>query len=1193
MSIKEIHAIGLAILFLTAAALTADAAAIIPAPQKMEFQSGYFRLAPDTQIYTDSASTDTGKALIARLSKSMGWRFKINGKTTPDQEVLNHDGILLTTHNADPSLGDEGYELTVFTNRIIVRAASQAGLFYGVQTLLQLLPPEIFSSNEVKGVEWQMPCVQITDWPRFKWRGLMLDVSRHFFTKSEVEQLLDAMALHKINMFHWHLTDDQGWRIEIKKYPRLTSVGAWRDGVGFGLASNSTTTYGPDGRYGGFYTQDDIREVVAYAAARHITVVPEIEMPGHSLAALAAYPQFGTSDGPFTIPMQAGVNPGIYSPAKAGTFQFLDDVLTEVFQLFPGRYIHIGGDEVPPGPWEHDAACQALMKREGLKTPAELESWFIKRIEKFVNAHGKTLIGWSEIARGGLAQNAVVMDWIGGGKEAASQEHDVVMTPTSYCYFDSYQSRDLSTEPRAIGGFLPLQKVYSFEPVPAGLAPEFQKHILGVQGNMWTEYIPNLRHVEYMAFPRLTALAEVAWSAKSSRNYADFLRRLKTDERRLNQLGVNYRSSALTGAAVFSPNAHAASISLKNKLVSAEWQIHDGMLWPESFKDLATGEKLALRGDLFSLALTNSEFIHSTNFNLVSNVETEQLPVNPGASRFSERLPGRQLTAEMVSADGNIHVTWHGILRDGSRYLRQEFIFKAGKASVPLSGIMLLETPLAGGRATGTVDGSPVATDTAFFGVEHPLSINRAEMGYVRCFLPRGASLNVGESYSCSLVIGFVTKGQLRRGFLTYLERERAHPYRPFLHYNSWYDLGYFNKYNEAGALNVINVFGRELVEKRGVKLDSFLFDDGWDNDATLWQFDRANFPDGFAKVKVAAEKYGAEPGIWLSPWGGYGKPHDERIKFGKEQGFETRDGNFTLAGPKYYQRFHTLCVNAVTNYGINQFKFDGIGENTGTGGGGAQRDFDAMLKLIGDLRALKPDIYINQTTGTWPSPFWLLYADSIWRGGEDHSFVAGTAPERERWITYKDNDVYDRVVCNSELYPLNSLMLHGIIYARKARGLNYDTNNILRSEIRAFFGSGTQLQEMYITPSLMTQQNWDDLAEAAKWSRANAATLVDTHWIGGRPASNEVYGWAAWSSKKGILTLRNPSERVQSIKIDPAKVFELPKGAPKNYTIVNPFKDQTVDVTKLTAGVETTFKLQPFEVLVIEAINHGEDPRP
>jgi hexosaminidase len=536
--------IGMFLLNLAAAALAVNEPAVIPQPQKLARLPGYFKLEKGSQIFTEPASADTGEFLAARLRKSTGLPFPISGKS-PGLSGAAIGGIFLTTQGADSGLGKEGYELTVSQNGVVIRAPEPAGLFYGVQTMLQLLPEEIYSTNVEAGVDWQMPCVRISDQPRFSWRGMMLDVSRHFFTKAEVMQLLDAMAVHKINTFHWHLVDDNGWRIEIKKYPLLTSVGAWRGGVGFGLATNSTTAYGPDGRYGGFYTQSEIREVVDYAAKLHITIVPEIEMPGHSLAALAAYPQFGSGPGPFVVPLQGGVNPGIYSPAKAETFEFLEAVLSEVFALFPGKYIHIGGDEVPKGPWKKDADCQALMKKEGLKNEEELQSWFIRRIEKFVNSRGKTLLGWSEILQGGLAQNAAVMDWIGGGREAASKGHDVVMTPTSYCYFDYYQSQDHSNEPRAIGGFVPLDKVYAFEPIPEQLAPEMQKHILGAQGNVWTEYIANLRHVEYMAFPRLAALAEVTWSPKGTRSYDDFLRRLKTHEHRLGELNVNYRNSAL------------------------------------------------------------------------------------------------------------------------------------------------------------------------------------------------------------------------------------------------------------------------------------------------------------------------------------------------------------------------------------------------------------------------------------------------------------------------------------------------------------------------------------------------------------------------------------------------------------------------------------------------------------------------
>jgi hexosaminidase len=538
---------GIIFLSLAATIFAADtnSPAIIPLPQKMEMRAGVFKLTAGTRIFTGFGSTRTAEQLASAISKSTGYPFKVNLKLFPWFSARN--AILLTTKNAGANLGAEGYELTVATNSVVIRARTQAGLFYGVQTLLQLLPPEIFSTNLVTDARWQIPCVHIEDWPRFKWRGLMLDVSRHFYDKSEVETVLDAMALHKLNTFHWHLTDDQGWRIEIKKYPKLTQVGAWRDGIGFKLDPKASMAYGPDGRYGGFYTQNEIREVVKYAAARHITIVPEIEMPGHATAALTAYPQFSCTGGPFAMLNSGGIFNGIYDPAKEETFKFLDDVLTEVIQLFPGKYIHIGGDEVPKETWKHSADCQALMKREGLKNEDELQSWFTRRIEKFVSAHGRTMIGWSEIVRGGLAQNAAVMDWIGGAKEAASAGHDVVMTPTAYCYFDFYQSTNRAAEPRAQswGGPIPLEKVYAFEPVPANLPPELESHILGAQGNLWTELVPNLHHAEYMVFPRMTAMAEVTWSSKESRDWDDFMRRLQIHEQRLDELGVNYRSDSV------------------------------------------------------------------------------------------------------------------------------------------------------------------------------------------------------------------------------------------------------------------------------------------------------------------------------------------------------------------------------------------------------------------------------------------------------------------------------------------------------------------------------------------------------------------------------------------------------------------------------------------------------------------------
>jgi hexosaminidase len=534
-------------LFLTIGVFAGNAAAvaIMPLPQKMTPQDGAFKLTADARIFADSASQPTANFLKERLQPATGYSLKTRTKFSAAAAIAG--GILLTTKNANTNLGLEGYELTVATDSIVIRAPSQAGVFYGVQTLLQLLPPEIFATNLAAHADWQIPCVRIEDWPRFPWRGFMLDVSRHFFSKSEVETFLDAMALHKLNVFHWHLTDDHGWRIEIKKYPKLTTIGAWRSGGGFGFDPQTTTAYGPDGRYGGFYTQDDIREVVKYAAARHITIVPEIEMPGHSTAALAAYPEYSCTGGPFAPAMTAGIFNGIYDPAKEATFQFLADVLTEVIPLFPGKYIHVGGDEVPKDTWKNSADCQALMKREGLKNEEELQSWFIRRIEKIVNARGRSMIGWSEILQGGLAKNAAVMDWIGGAKEAASAGHDVVMTPTAYCYFDFYQSSNHVNEPKAAtwGGPLTLDNMYALEPMPTNLPPELQSHILGAQGNLWTEQIPNFKQAEYMTFPRACALAEVTWSAKDARNWNDFMRRLRVHVRRLDAMNVNYRHAAL------------------------------------------------------------------------------------------------------------------------------------------------------------------------------------------------------------------------------------------------------------------------------------------------------------------------------------------------------------------------------------------------------------------------------------------------------------------------------------------------------------------------------------------------------------------------------------------------------------------------------------------------------------------------
>jgi hexosaminidase len=394
-----------------------------------------------------------------------------------------------------------------------------------------------------------VPCVRIEDKPRLPWRGMLLDVSRHFFPKEFVKSFIDGLAMHKMNTFHWHLVDDQGWRLEIKKFPRLTEIGAWRvDRENLNWNERPAQQPGEKATYGGFYTQDDVREILAYAASRHVTVVPEIEMPGHCLSALAAYPELSCTGGPFTVP-PGGVwpNKDVYCPGNEKTFKFLEDVLTEVVALFPGDYIHIGGDEVDKSTWKTCPKCQARMKAEGLRTEEELQSWFIRRIERFLNSKGKKLIGWDEILEGGLAPNAAVMSWRGneGGIAAAKAGHAVVMTPTSHCYFDYYQG-DAAVEPLAIGGYLPLSKVYAFEPVPTELSVEQSAFIIGAQANLWSEYIPTPEHARYMIHPRIAAMAETGWTVRDGRDWAGFIERLETQLLRYEAAGVPYARSMFT-----------------------------------------------------------------------------------------------------------------------------------------------------------------------------------------------------------------------------------------------------------------------------------------------------------------------------------------------------------------------------------------------------------------------------------------------------------------------------------------------------------------------------------------------------------------------------------------------------------------------------------------------------------------------
>jgi hexosaminidase len=521
------------------AAATADAGAIsiVPQPASVTPHAGRFTLTRQTVIAVDRADEAIGHQLARYLEPATGFvlRVQTSAAAPTGSIVLRRDVSL-------KRLGAEGYTLEVRSGGVVARAPEAAGLFYAVQTIRQLLPPQIFRDAPAGETAWSMPAVTIEDVPRFGWRGAHLDTGRHFMPKEFVKKYIDLIALHKLNVFHWHLTEDQGWRLEIKQYPKLTEVGSCRKETIVGRQQRDQSQWKFDATpHCGFYTQDDAREIVAYAKARFVNVVPEIEMPGHAIAAIASYPELGLGE-----PLQVATRWGVFSDilnAEPATIAFMQNVLTEVMAIFPSKYIHVGGDEANKDKWKVNPRIQARIKELGLPNENALQSWFIRQMDAFLTSKGRRLIGWDEILEGGLAENAVVMSWRGvkGGIEAARAGHDVVMAPTTHTYFDYYQSKDQTREPLAIGGFVPLETVYAYDPIPADLEPQFAKHVLGAQGQVWTEYIPDPKHAEYMAFPRLTALAEVVWTPKDRKNYPDFLERLKPHLQRLQALDVNFR----------------------------------------------------------------------------------------------------------------------------------------------------------------------------------------------------------------------------------------------------------------------------------------------------------------------------------------------------------------------------------------------------------------------------------------------------------------------------------------------------------------------------------------------------------------------------------------------------------------------------------------------------------------------------
>jgi hypothetical protein len=646
------------------------------------------------------------------------------------------------------------------------------------------------------------------------------------------------------------------------------------------------------------------------------------------------------------------------------------------------------------------------------------------------------------------------------------------------------------------------------------------------------------------------------------------------------ELGTALGAAGLLGARL---GGHADVLTVDNGVIAATWSTTGGVLRAREVSDRSSGGRLTLPELVFGLVLADGSRLDASQMHIAATPATENVSALPHAARLAERFPGKRLTVVLEDPNHRLQATWRAELRDGSRYVRQEIALRAVGAPLPVREIVLVDMHARGAQVSGSVKGSPVTIGQWFVGFEHPLSQSTVNGDNVRCVLPRELPLRPESPFTVSSVIGVARPGQMRRDFLAYVERERAHPYRTFLHYNSWYDIGYFSQYSEAEAIGAIQAFGEQLVRQRGVVLDSFLFDDGWDDPQTLWGFN-AGFPDGFRHLRAAATEFSAAPGVWMSPWGGYGDPKKRRLEFGQQQGFETNEGGFALSGPKYYARFRDTCFRMIREYGVNQFKFDGTGNAARAFPGSAfDSDFDAAIHLIEELRAEKPDLYVNLTTGTYPSPFWLRYADSIWRGGEDHDF-AGIGSDRQQWITYRDGATYENVVRRGTLYPLNALMLHGLVYARHAKKLETDAHRDFADEVHTYFAAGTQLQEMYVTPTLSNTQ-WALLAEAAKWSRHNAATLVDTHWLGGDPRNLDVYGWASWSPARGIVTLRNPSAEQKRFAVDVQQAFELPPGAPRQYAARSPwFRDSGRKPLQLRAGSEHAVLLAPFEVLTLEA---------
>ena len=637
---------------------------------------------------------------------------------------------------------------------------------------------------------------------------------------------------------------------------------------------------------------------------------------------------------------------------------------------------------------------------------------------------------------------------------------------------------------------------------------------------------------------------------------------------------------------------------LANGVLSATFRHEDARLQLVALEDRMNGGSLAWNDpNLFTIHLKSGALPSSA---MRLDKAPVVVPLQPDAKQvnLAARSPGQSLAATFTDDTTGLTVQWSAILRDGSNYLRQQITLKSSKP-VEVDHIEMINTRIPGAKSMGYTDGAPIACGNWFLGLEHPMAkIGTLPAGNVTASLPRNFTLVPGNSWTLSTAIGVAPAGQFRRAFAYYLQRERAHPYRQYWHYNSWYDLNIdrndlddpIKRMNEAQCLHVIHSFDKNLFQKHKVGLNGFVWDDGWDDWNTMWGFHKG-FPQGFANLNAAARPQGAKMGAWLSPWGGYGRSHNMRVNLGKKQGYETNSGGLSLGGPKYRAVFRDTCMKMIHDYQQDYFKFDGIGVGAWSTGAPAaiSADLDGLIAVTRDLRQANPEVFINCTVGTWASPYWMMFADSVWRQGEDTEF-AGKGNPRERWINYKDGIVHRRYSSVSPLFPLNSLMYHGLVLGPVANPGKMPTPaqdiTSFRHEIQMMAGYASGLGELYVTPDLMTDEAWSLLAECIQWTRANQRLLADSHWIGGNPEKAEIYGFAAWRSEDGgAITLRNPDDKMQSITIDLAAVWELPASVTGTVDLRSPWAaDANKPAIKANIGSPLSITLQPFEVINLKS---------